>query len=77
MEFDKKGVSEEMKAALEAVGFKETKRPGFFTHKFIYDQPPFDFTALSIDGAIQRVFINGVQVGREELRSEIISTLDS
>jgi hypothetical protein len=67
-------VSQEMKTALEAVGFEEMDSPGCFTHPLIYDRA-FDFTALSIDGAMQRVFLDGVMIGRDEVQSEVCAAL--
>jgi len=65
------GVSAEMKAALEAVGFEEIDgHPGVFRHQLI-DVEGFDFSALSVQGAIQWVFAAGVERGCEEAQASM------
>ena len=61
---DGKGVSAEMKAALEGVGFIETERPGVFMHVFTEGEHSFDFTACSIEGALYSFWQAGVAEGR-------------
>jgi len=66
-----KGVSKEMKEALEAVGFHETESPGFFTHEFINGEI-FDFTpAANVYDAILRVFRREFQLGKESAQETI------
>ena len=70
---------EEMSKILEPLGFKETACPGIYTHviqKGIHNRRVFDFTTVSIEGVVAKIFQDGFDSGVEYIQQEFSNVLN-
>jgi len=61
---------DDMNERLGAVGFETDLVPGRYSHR-LFKGRIFDFTALSVEGAMTEVFNQGQEAGKEGIRSNL------